>query len=179
MIFKNAISFILIFFNLAYVNCQEESIISIHKERINKIINTINTINNPDINNYLDLFYVNSELEKGLFIEKKISEGINEEKADSLFDWVVMQNREKNESLVFHKLKYYLSPIKDFKVVGIYLSADLYAVYEVSLTLKNEPNIKVKYYFQIGKILEEKYPIIDIFDSKLTSIITGKPFGAC
>ncbi len=176
---KNIICFILFFFNLTYASCQEENILLVQKERINKIIHTINTIDKPNINNYLDLFFVNSELEKDLFINKKISEGINEERADSIFDWVVMQNREKNESLVLKRLKNYLSPICDFSIGRINESNDSYTIYEVSVTLKSKENRKVNYYFQIGKIAEEKYPIIDIYDNKLVSIITGKPKGCC
>jgi hypothetical protein len=179
MFFKNLICFILLFFNLTDVNCQETNILFIHTERINQIIHTINAIDKPNINNYLDLFSVNNELEKGLFMNKKISEGINEVKADSIFDWVVMQNRDKNESLVLNRLKNYLSPICNFSIGRIKESNDSYTIYEVSVTLKSKENRKIKYYFEIGKIPEEKYPIINIYDSKLISIITGKPKGYC
>ena len=177
---KNLLCLILVFFIMPIVVCQEEDIPVIHKERINQIIHVVNAVEMPNINNYLDLFFVNSELEKSLYINKKIGEGINEEKADSIFDWVVMQNREKNESLVLNKLKNYLSPIRNFSVNRICEANDSYTIYEVIVTVGSKgskENKKNKFYFQIGKITEEKYPIINIYDSKWISIITGKPKG--
>ena len=156
---------------------QEKNVTLIQIESIKHLLHIVNTIKKPVINDCISSFFINSELEKILFINKKIAEGINEEKADSVFDWVVMQNGGVNESLVLNKLKNYLSPLCDFSIDRIYESGDSYTMFEVSITLTNKGKKKVIYYFQIGKLAEEKYPIIDIYDSAFTSIITGRPKG--
>jgi len=51
-------------------------------------------------------------------------------------------------------------------------------MYEVSVNLINSQTSE-KYYFQVGKIKEENYPILDIFDKNMISLINNEQFGNC
>jgi hypothetical protein len=159
-------------------NCNQEQYFKIHSDKINQVIVLLNTKEEANINDFVKVFSVNSEFEKRLNLEKMVFEGNAIEKADSLYDWVIFQDREKYKSLVLSKIRKYFTPINEYKIVKLLFSNNSYSMYEVSVNLINSQTSE-KYYFQVGKIKEENYPILDIFDKNMISLINNEQFGNC
>jgi hypothetical protein len=105
--------------------------------------------------------------------------GTNESIADSTFDWVIMQNRVNYNSLVMKRLSFYFAPVEKFEVTKLVESKTAYNIYEIEVKLKNNTKNFNKYYIQISNLEEENYPIIDVFNEQMISIISNIPKGNC